>query len=138
MVMLRLHIATEMMRQKRPACCGACYDDGYRISNATSRGARDALMDHRIPSLIVGAMHGAAAATAMMLVAAIASSASAQTLTDPNPPAKWSPPQAAAKPPAAASAKPCPGYGAGFVKLPGSDACIKIGGWVSVEGSAGR
>jgi hypothetical protein len=95
-------------------------------------------MDRRIPSSTIGAMRRAAAATAVMLVAASASGALAQTLTNPNPPAKWSPPHTAAKPSPAASATPCAGYGAGFVKLPGSDACIKIGGWVSVEGAAGR
>jgi hypothetical protein len=32
--------------------------------------------------------------------------------------------------------KSCSIYGAGFVQVPGSDACIKIGGSVSVEGAA--
>jgi hypothetical protein len=102
------------------------------------RSMRGAIMDRRrIPYLIVGSMLRTAAA-ATMLVAVPACSAFAQTLTDPNPPATWSPPHAAAKSPAAASAKPCPGYGAGFVQVPGTGACIKVGGWVSVEGSASR
>lgn len=80
----------------------------------------------------------AATIAAIMLVACIVSGVSAQTLTDPNPPAKWSPPRAAAKPKSAAKLKSCGAYGAGFVKVPGSDACVKIGGWVSVEGAASR
>jgi Porin subfamily len=95
----------------------------------------------RIPYLIVGStLRAAAAATILVaaLVTVLAGGAFAQTLTDPNPPAKWSPPHAGAKPSAAASAKPCSGFGAGFVQVPGTGTCIKIGGWVSVEGSASR
>jgi hypothetical protein len=95
-------------------------------------------MDGCIPYFTVGSMLRGATAAAMILVAVPATSTFAQTLTDPNPPAKWSPPHAAAKSPSAASAKPCNGYGAGFVQVAGTDTCIKIGGWVSVEGSAGR
>ena len=91
----------------------------------------------RIPYLIVGSTLRAAAA-ATIAVAVPAGGAFAQTLTDPNPPAKWSPPHAAAKSSSAATAKPCTGYGAGFVQVPGTGTCIKIGGWVSVEGSASR
>jgi hypothetical protein len=28
---------------------------------------------------------------------------------------------------------PCPEFGAGFMRLPGSDSCVKIGGSVSVD-----
>jgi hypothetical protein len=98
-------------------------------------------MDRRLPYLLpyltVGSRRRAAAAAVIMLVSVPASNAFAQTLTDPNPP-KWSPPQAAAKSPSATNAKPCTGYGVGFVKVPGTDACVKIGGWMSVEGSTGR
>lgn len=59
----------------------------------------------------------------------------AQTLSDPAPPAKWSPPSKAAKS-QAARAKTCSAFGPGFVNVPGTDACVKIGGWVTVEGSA--
>jgi hypothetical protein len=31
--------------------------------------------------------------------------------------------------------KSCSLYGAGFVNVPGTDACIKIGGYVTVEGT---
>ncbi|MGF6311764.1 hypothetical protein ABIB82_003078 [Bradyrhizobium sp. i1.8.4] len=35
---------------------------------------------------------------------------------------------------------PCASYGAGFVKVEGSDTCVKLGGGISVEGgmSSGR
>lgn len=29
---------------------------------------------------------------------------------------------------------PCAQYGAGFMKVPGSDTCVKVGGYVDVEG----
>lgn len=86
----------------------------------------------RLAGLIAGAVVPAA-----LLVSGVA----AQTLSDPRPPAKWSPPQpaqSAAKSKPAARTKSCSAYGAGFVNLPGTDTCIKIGGWVTVEGSTGR
>lgn len=77
---------------------------------------------------------------AVATAGSLASSACAQTLTDPNPPAKWAPPaaQPAAKAKPAAPVKTCSAYGAGFVNLPGTDTCVKIGGWVTVEGSTSR
>jgi hypothetical protein len=42
----------------------------------------------------------------------------------------------AAKSPAAERMKACSAYGAGFVQVPGSDACVKIGGFVTMEGTA--
>lgn len=61
--------------------------------------------------------------------------AAAQTLSEPAPPAKWSPPSKAEKS-QAARAKACSAFGPGFVNVPGTDACVKIGGWVTLEGSA--
>jgi Porin subfamily len=81
---------------------------------------------------------------AVMAAAAIAavspaSSVRAQTLTEPNPPAKWSPPQTTAKTRPAAHEKSCSAYGAGFVNVPGTDTCIKVGGWVEIQsGTSGR
>lgn len=81
----------------------------------------------------------AAAAAAAMLICGAASGVAAQALTDPHPAAKWSP-RTLAKPRANAQAKnPCTGFGAGFVNVPGTDACVKVGGWVTMEGgTAGR
>lgn len=76
-------------------------------------------------------------ALAAVLLVAVPVSAVAQTLSDPAPPAKWSPPSKAAKS-QAARAKACSAFGPGFVNVPGTDACVKIGGWVTVEGSARR
>jgi len=79
---------------------------------------------------------------AVLLVAVSASGAAAQTLTDPAPPAKWSSPAKAPTSNATANAKEfakaCSTFGPGFVNVPGTDACVKIGGWVTVEGSARR
>ena len=84
-------------------------------------------------------------AIAAMVLFAAPASVTAQTLTDPAPQAKWSPPSKAAKAPPAkaakskrADAKACSAFGPGFVNVPGTDACVKIGGWVTVEGSARR
>ena len=95
-----------------------------------------ALMACRIVSSPAGAaLH---LISAGLLVAVTASGVAAQTLSDPAPPAKWSPPSKAAKSKAAARAKTCSSFGPGFVNVPGTDACVKVGGWVTVEGSAGR
>jgi hypothetical protein len=81
------------------------------------------------------------AALAVLLPAnPFASTVLGQTLADPSPPAKSSPPQPGTKPlPSAAAKKSCSAFGPGFVNVPGTDACIKIGGWVTVEGgTSGR
>jgi len=70
-----------------------------------------------------------------------ASSVCAQTLADPSPPAKRSPPSAVqhnAKAKPAAQVKTCSDYGAGFVNVPGTDTCVRIGGGVTAEGSTFR
>jgi Porin subfamily len=78
-----------------------------------------------------------AAALALTAALALVSTAVlAQTLTDPNPPAKWSLPAAPARSHPAARLKSCSAYGDGFVNVPGTDTCIKVGGWAEVEGSA--
>jgi hypothetical protein len=71
-----------------------------------------------------------------MLAAAAGESVLAQTLTDPNSQPRSPRPTLTAKPPSSEHMKSCSIYGAGFVQVPGSDACIKIGGSVSVEGAA--
>ena len=80
----------------------------------------------------------AVAATAAMvaLSVAVAAGAVAQTLTDPNPKPKASPPPVAAKSAPAGHAKSCTIYGEGFVYVPGTDACVKVGGYVRMEGTA--
>ena len=75
-------------------------------------------------------LHGGSwlAAVAMLAVMAGAS-AVAQPLTDPHPPLK----HPTAKPSSAERMKPCSAFGAGFVQVPGSDICIKIGGFAEGE-----
>ncbi len=85
----------------------------------------------------------AAALAALLATAPLSSAVFGQTLAEPAPAAKWSPPQPSAKPgakrhPSVAAKKPCSAFGPGFVNAPGTDACVKIGGWVTVEGGAGR
>jgi Porin subfamily len=64
-------------------------------------------------------------------------SASAQTLTNPDPkPVPSSAPSAKAH--AQEHAKACPAFGAGFVQLPGTDACVKVGGSVTTDVSGTR
>jgi hypothetical protein len=57
------------------------------------------------------------------------SGALAQTLADPSRPVN-SPPPPASTSNTKTHAKSCAQYGAGFVQLPGSDTCVKIGGYV--------
>ena len=83
-------------------------------------------------------VRAAAAVAASAFGAMIVTSAAAQTLIDPNsairPPAP--PPRPThTKPQPDRQAKSCSAFGPGFVNVPGTDACIKIGGWVSIEGS---
>ncbi len=67
----------------------------------------------------------------MVTVLGVARS-SAQTLTNPDP--KPAPAlRAPAKSQAQERVKPCPAFGAGFVQLPGTDACVKIGGSVTTD-----
>jgi len=76
-----------------------------------------------------------AVVAAILAIGIAAPSALAQTLTQPNPPVRWTPPRRAAESQPSAHGKSCDSFGAGFVAVPGSDACVKIGGWVSVDGT---
>jgi hypothetical protein len=69
----------------------------------------------------------------MTLSEAVASGAIAQTLIEPNSRPKSQPP-GAAKPQPAPRSKACSAFGAGFVQLPGTDTCVKIGGFVTIDG----
>jgi hypothetical protein len=71
-------------------------------------------------------------ATAAVLAIAV-SPAIAQTLTQPNPQPKTPPPAVTAKSRPNAHVKTCDAYGAGFRNIPGTDACLKIGGGVTVD-----
>ena len=71
-------------------------------------------------------------ATAAALAIAVSPGA-AQTLTQPNPQTKTPPAAATTKSRAAGHVKTCDAYGAGFRNIPGTDACLKIGGGVTVD-----
>jgi Porin subfamily len=75
----------------------------------------------------------ALAAATIMVTIAVGSSPNAQTLINPNPHTTGQQPRAAARSPASGHVKSCAAYGAGFVNVPGTDACVKIGGYVSGE-----
>ena len=66
--------------------------------------------------------------------AIVVSPRAAQTLTQPSPQTKTPPPAVTAKSRPTGHVKTCDAYGAGFRNIPGTDACIKIGGSVTVEG----
>jgi hypothetical protein len=68
-----------------------------------------------------------------MLGGVAASSVVAQTLTDPYPKTNASPSGVTTKSHPTAHVKNCSAYGAGFMVMPGTDMCIKIGGSVTVE-----
>jgi Porin subfamily len=75
---------------------------------------------------------GALLAIFVAATATNAANVSAQTLTNPDPkPAPHLSAAAKAQPPD--HAKACGAYGAGFLRLPGTDACVKIGGSVTTD-----
>lgn len=82
-------------------------------------------------------LHGGSCLAAIAVLTVMAGeSIVAQTLIGPNSQSKSFPPALTAKkPPSAQRVNPCSTYGAGFVQIPGSDACVKIGGSVTVEGA---
>jgi len=67
------------------------------------------------------------------LCEAVTSGAIAQTLIEPNSRPKVQPP-GLARPQPALRTKACTAFGAGFVQLPGTDTCVKIGGFVTIDG----
>jgi Porin subfamily len=69
-----------------------------------------------------------------MLVVLSASGAAAQTLTDPNVP-RIPPHSPTAKSPPTEHVKSCSTYGAGFFYVPGTDTCVKFGGYFREEGA---
>ena len=71
--------------------------------------------------------------TTVFALCALPGFAAAQSIGEPIPgrgPAKSKP--AAARPAPAATARPCPEYGPGFVRLEGSSACVRVGGGAPV------
>ena len=80
----------------------------------------------------------AALAAAATVAVTIGAGAAAQTLTNPNPQPAPSRPPPAAKPRESEHVKPCSAYGAGFVNIPGTGACVKIGGSVTVDSGINR
>jgi hypothetical protein len=136
MVMRTLNIVTEMAGQKRRNVVLGAVIRAVPRGGAVTEGLVSwfVVMAHRNRSASGHAARTAIAAA--LLFAGAASGAVAQTLSDPAP-TKWSPPSKAAKS-QAARLKACSAFGPGFVNVPGTDACVKIGGWVTVEGSARR
>jgi hypothetical protein len=77
-------------------------------------------------------------AATIVLAVTLADAACAQTLVDPSSQTAPSRPPPAVKSHASAKVKSCSEYGAGFVNVPGTDACIKTGGTVTVESGINR
>jgi Porin subfamily len=71
----------------------------------------------------------------MTLCEAAGSSAIAQTLIEPNSKSKVSQPSGSTKPQPVLRSKFCSRFGAGFAQIPGTDTCVKIGGFVTIEGA---
>ncbi|GAC1617389.1 MAG: hypothetical protein NVS4B4_02200 [Bradyrhizobium sp.] len=70
----------------------------------------------------------------ILLALVIAALSAAPAPAEPSSPNKRDQPAAAARPAAkrASASNPCSAFGPGFVKVDGSDTCVKIGGAVSV------
>jgi hypothetical protein len=100
----------------------------------------NASLYHRIacapPRCVVRVLALVAAMAWLGVVAA--ESVVAQTLTNPNPPPKSSatPSAGAAKSARVGRPKSCSEYGEGFVYVPASDTCVKVGGYFRFD--AGR
>jgi Porin subfamily len=73
------------------------------------------------------------ATAAALAIAVSPGAAQTQTLTQPNPQTKTPPPAVTTKSRPAGHVKTCDAYGAGFRNIPGTDACLKIGGGVTVD-----
>ena len=82
-------------------------------------------------------LRSAAAIAAVTLVVTLCNDAGAQTLTDPSPQHAPSRPLAP-KPDTKAKISSCSAYGAGFVNVPGTDACVKVGGSVTIGATTSR
>ena len=82
---------------------------------------------------ILRAVFGPAVLAATIMLALVPGAA-AQSRSEPNLQTKIVPPTAAAKALPNARAKSCSIYGDGFVYAPTTDTCIKIGGYVTIEG----
>lgn len=69
-----------------------------------------------------------------LLLTGLATAASAQSIGEPLP-RKSAPYEASAKPAAkpGSTARPCPEYGAGFIRVEGSAFCVRAGGAVRAE-----
>jgi hypothetical protein len=70
--------------------------------------------------------------TSTIFAALVASGAVAQTLVSPGeaPKARPNPSPSSGKSPAVKSVKSCADYGEGFVNVPGTDTCVKLGGYL--------
>jgi hypothetical protein len=78
----------------------------------------------------------AIAAVSALTIASAASAQTATTTSTPKAPSAWSVPAPKSTP--AKRAEPCPAYGEGFVKLPGGDTCVRLGGYVRIEAGVSR
>jgi hypothetical protein len=76
------------------------------------------------------------AIAAVLIVSVPVTPALAQSKSAAGKPATKAHAAATAKAPAKMRAKPCAEYGAGFVQVAGSGTCVKIGGYVRMQGSA--
>jgi hypothetical protein len=105
----------------------------FEFSRAVSREQKNGIM----PTMLSRLMIRSAVAAAATLAVTLDDGAGAQTLTNPSPQPALSRPLAA-KPDANAKVKSCSAYGAGFVNVPGTEACVKIGGSVTVGAATSR
>jgi hypothetical protein len=95
-------------------------------------------MNHRIRSCRP-ILRAAVIVTAIVALGArVSSGVVAQTITGPNAKTKLASPPVTAKSIPSATARTCSGYRAGFVYVPGSQTCIKIGGYIEMDGADRR
>jgi hypothetical protein len=74
------------------------------------------------------------AIAAIVVQASVLEPSSAQTLADPTPHPHTT--TTTTLQPQSNQRKPCPAFGPGFVQVPGTDTCVKVGGGMQVQGGA--
>ena len=84
----------------------------------------------------IGSLLAIAAVAALTIVPGASAQTATTTTSTPKASSNWSVPAPKSAP--AKRAEPCPTYGEGFVKLPGSDTCVRLGGYVRIEAGVNR
>jgi hypothetical protein len=76
------------------------------------------------------------AVAAVIVQASAVEPSRAQTLADPTPHPHTTTTTTTTLQPQSNQRKPCPAFGPGFVQVPGTDTCVRVGGGMQMQGGA--